>query len=122
MEKVFESTPDVADVNASMQHLYQLRRFKVDVNKAELRGASVHDILRNLDLAMGKAHSGDIKQGNTQEPIWIVTGVPYGERSDPNQMADLPIPSSLGGTVPLGELGHFEDMGKSGPVVIACRG
>jgi multidrug efflux pump subunit AcrB len=110
LERRFEATPGVADVNASMQRLYPVQRFEVDANKAEQRGVSVQDILRNLSLAMGSEHSGDIKQGAALEPTWIVIGVPYGERADPAQLADLPIPSSLGGNVPLGELGHFEQM------------
>ncbi len=115
LEQVFENTPGVADVNASMQRLYSLQRFRVDANKAERRGVSVQDILRNLELAMGSEHSGDIKpedikEGAALEPTWIVIGVPYGDRADPAQLADLPIPSSLGGSVPLGELGRFEQM------------
>jgi multidrug efflux pump subunit AcrB len=115
LEQVFEQTPGVADVNASMQRLYSLQRFRVDANKAERRGVSVQDILRNLELAMGSEHSGDIKpedikEGAALEPTWIVIGVPYGDRADPAQLADLPIPSSLGGSVPLGELGRFEQM------------
>jgi multidrug efflux pump subunit AcrB len=115
LEQVFEATPGVADVNASMQRLYPVWRFQVDANKAERRGVSVQDILHNLNLAMGSEHSGDVKPGNTQqdaalEPTWIVIGTPYGERSDPSQLADLPIPSSLGGSVPLRELGHFEQL------------
>jgi len=58
---------------------------------------------------MGSEHSGDIKDGReTLEPTWIVIGVPYGDRADPAELADLPIPSSQGGSVPLGELGRFE--------------
>jgi multidrug efflux pump subunit AcrB len=108
LQGVFEETPGVADVNTSMQRLYPVWRFRVDANKAERRGVSVKDILRNLSLAMGHEHSGDIKQGSALEPTWIVLGVPYAERADPKQLADLPIPSSLGPSVPLVELGRFE--------------
>jgi multidrug efflux pump subunit AcrB len=110
LEQVFEDTPGVADVNASMRRLYPVWRFQVDAYKAERRGVSVQDILRNLSLAMGSEHSADIKQGPSLEPTWIVIGVPYADRADPNRLADLPIPSTLGGTVPLRELGRFEPM------------
>jgi multidrug efflux pump subunit AcrB len=108
LEKTFEETPGVADVNTSMKRLYPVWEFKVDTNKAQRRGISVQDIVSNLSLAMGSKHAGDIKQGAALEPTWIVVEVPYDVRSDLGKLYDLPIPSSLGGSVPLRELGSFE--------------
>jgi multidrug efflux pump subunit AcrB len=107
LQRTFDKTPGVSDVNTSMQRLYPVWRFHVNADKARRRGVSVQDILKNLRLAMGGEHSGDIKQAGL-EPTWIVIGVPYGERSDLQALQELPIPSSLGGSIPLGELGRFE--------------
>jgi multidrug efflux pump subunit AcrB len=105
--QTFQNTPGVADVNTSIQREYPVWRFHVNADKARRRGVSVQDILKNLRLAMGDEHSGDIKQAGL-EPTWIVIGVPYGERSNLGALEDLPIPSSLGQSIPLGELGRFE--------------
>ncbi|MGD8590361.1 MAG: efflux RND transporter permease subunit [Chromatiales bacterium] len=102
----FKKTKGVSDINTSMQRRYPVWRFHVNADKARRRGVSVQDILKNLRLAMGGEHSGDIKQAGL-EPTWIVIGVPYGERSDLAALEELPIPSS-GGSIPLGELGRFE--------------
>ncbi len=108
LRKLFAKTPGVADVDTSMQRLYPVWHFQVDANKAKRRGVSVQSILKNLSLAMGKEHTGDIKRPAALEPTWIVIGAPYGERANPADLEDLPIPSALGGGVPLAELGHFE--------------
>jgi multidrug efflux pump subunit AcrB len=68
----------------------------------------VEAINRNLAMAMGGYKLGDIKLGAPLEPTYIVVQAPLAVRSQVSQLANLPIPTSSGGTIPLGELGTFE--------------
>ncbi|MEW8508651.1 MAG: efflux RND transporter permease subunit [Candidatus Thiodiazotropha sp.] len=106
---IFEQTESLRDVDNYMRDPYQYWRFNVDTEKAVRRGISVDTINRNLGMALGGA-LGDVKQRAGHEPINIVMQVPLAERSEITRLGDLPIQSSSGITVPLRELGRFEQV------------
>ncbi len=108
MTGMFAMSPSIVDVDNYMQAPYEIWRFEVDTEKAVRRGVSVDVINRNLAMAMGGARLGDVKRGVVLEPTYILIQVPLEVRAQVTGLSDLPIPTPMGGTVPLGELGRFE--------------
>ncbi|MCG7928532.1 MAG: efflux RND transporter permease subunit [Candidatus Thiodiazotropha lotti] len=110
LTKIFEKTESLRDVDNYMRDPYQYWRFTVDTEKSVRRGISVDTINRNLGMALGGSPLGDVKQRAGHEPINIMMQVPLAERSEITRLGDLPIQSSKGVTVPLRELGRFEQV------------
>ena len=107
MTAIFDEVENVADVDNYMQESYDIWRFEVDTEKAVRRGVSVDTINRNLSMAMGGYKLGDVKQASVLEPTYIVLQVPFATRAQITRLADLPIPTADGATIPLAELGQF---------------
>ncbi|MDH3899862.1 MAG: efflux RND transporter permease subunit, partial [Gammaproteobacteria bacterium] len=103
----FEQAKGVVDVDSYMADPYDYWRFEVDTQKAVRRGVSVDTINDTLAMAMGGFKLGDVKRGTVLEPTYIVMQVPLAVRSQITRLGDLPIPSNMGNTVPLSELGQF---------------
>ena len=58
-------------------------------------------------MAMGGYRLGDVKLASVIEPTYIVIQVPLATRSQVSQLSNLPVMSTAGHSVPLGELGEF---------------
>ncbi|MCU7851631.1 MAG: efflux RND transporter permease subunit [Candidatus Thiodiazotropha sp. (ex Monitilora ramsayi)] len=110
LTETFRQTESLRDVDNYMRDPYQYWRFTVDTEKSVSRGISVDAINRNLGMALGASPLGDVKQRAGHEPINIILQVPMAERSEITRLGDLPIQSSSGITVPLRELGRFEQV------------
>jgi multidrug efflux pump subunit AcrB len=110
LTEIFSSTESLRDVDNYMRDPYQYWRFTVDTEKAVRRGISVDTINRNLSMALGGSPLGDVKQRAGHEPVNIMIQVPLAERSEVTRLGDLPIQSNAGITVPLRELGRFEQV------------
>ncbi|MET0089896.1 MAG: efflux RND transporter permease subunit [Candidatus Thiodiazotropha sp.] len=107
---LFKQAESLRDVDNYMRDPFQYWRFNVDTEKSVRRGISVDTINRNLAMALGGAPMGDVKQRAGHEPINITMQVPLAERSEITRLGDLPIQSSTGITLPLRELGRFEQV------------
>ncbi|MGB5298594.1 MAG: efflux RND transporter permease subunit [Thiogranum sp.] len=107
MEAMFFEVEDLVDVDTYMADPYTYWHFEVDREKAVRNGVSTEAINRNLTMAMGGHKLGDVKRAAPLEPTYIVIQAPLAVRSQVSRLANLPIPTSAGGTVPLGELGTF---------------
>ncbi|MET0066156.1 MAG: efflux RND transporter permease subunit [Candidatus Thiodiazotropha sp.] len=106
----FKQAESLRDVDNYMRDPFQYWRFDVDTEKSVRRGISVDTINRNLAMALGGAPMGDVKQRAGHEPINIIMQVPLAERSEITRLGDLPIQSNTGITLPLRELGRFEQV------------
>ena len=111
---VFAQTESLRDIDNYMREPYQYWRFNVDTEKAVRRGISVDSINRNLSMALGGMVLGDVKQRAGHEPVNIIIQVPLAERSQVTRLGDLPILSQSGGSIPLRELGRFEQVPEEG--------
>lgn len=107
LEQMFLNSPNITDVDTLMTKEHEVWRFEVDAEKAVRRGISVDTINRNLQMALGNYRLGDVKSGYKLEPTFIVLQIPMNVRSDLTRIKELPIPSQMGGSVALGELGEF---------------
>ncbi|MCG6869648.1 MAG: efflux RND transporter permease subunit [Gammaproteobacteria bacterium] len=108
MTRIFESVESLADVDNYMAAPHEVWHFEIDTQKAVRRGISVDAIIRNLSMAMGGFKVDRMKVGSSIEPTYIVIEIPLSARTQMSRLAELPIASPTGTTVPLGELGRFE--------------
>jgi multidrug efflux pump subunit AcrB len=116
MTGMFEEVESLADVDSYMQQPHKVLRFEVDTEKTVRQGISVDTVIRNLDMAMGGFKAGDVKRGSLLEPTFITIQVPLAVRAQLNRLADLPIPTQDGRTLPLAELGRFVEQ-EQDPIV-----
>ena len=107
LEQMFIASPNITDVDTLMAAEYKAWRFEVDTEKAVRRGISVDTINRTLQMSLGEFVLGDVKSGYKSEPTYIVMQVPIAVRADLARLKEMPVPSRIGGSVPLGELGDF---------------
>ncbi|MGV6851361.1 MAG: efflux RND transporter permease subunit [bacterium] len=103
---MFEQEPTIEDSRSYVAAKHQLIRFEIDRERASRAGVSVKDITMNLAMA-GGYKLGDIKQGRSLEPTYIMLKTPYADRAVPERLLQLPIMSRSGKSVPLGSLGEF---------------
>jgi multidrug efflux pump subunit AcrB len=116
LTRMMEETEGLADVDNYMQQPHKVLRFEVDAEKAVRLGVPVDTVIRNLDMALGGFKLGDVKRGSLLEPTFITLEVPLAVRSQPARLADLPVPTMDGRTVPLAELGRFVEV-EQDPIV-----
>jgi multidrug efflux pump subunit AcrB len=116
MTRMFEEVDSLADVDNYMQQPHKVLRFEVDTEKTVRQGISVDSVIRNLDMALGGFKVGDVKRGSLLEPTYITLEVPLAVRAQINRLADLPIATQDGRTLPLAELGRFVEM-EQDPIV-----
>ena len=108
MTEFFEKAGGVVDVDNYMVEPSLHWRFEVNKEKAIRRGVTIDSINGTLAMAMGGYKLGDVKLASVIEPTYIVIQVPMATRSQVNQLSNLPMVTSDGVTVPLGELGRFK--------------
>ena len=108
LTEIFDKTPDVVDVDNLMAAPHDTWRFVIDKQKAMESGISVQTINQTVAMAMGEYPLGDVKQGFKRgEPTYIVINAPQSIRPEFARIGQIPVPSVLGHTVPLNELGRF---------------
>lgn len=107
MTEFFEEAGGVVDVDNYMAEPSQHWHFEVDNEKAIRRGVTVDSINGTLAMAMGGYKLGDVKLASVIEPTYIIIQVPMATRSQVSQLSNLPMMTSEGTTLPLGELGTF---------------
>ncbi len=104
---LFHESELIEDVDNYMRDEQKIWRFEVDLVKAATQGVSVETINQHLAMSMGMFKVGDIKQKRVYEPTYILLQIPLEIRSDLDQLAQMPIITADGRTVPLGGLGEF---------------
>jgi multidrug efflux pump subunit AcrB len=115
---MFAEATYVTDVDNLMQQPYEIWRFEVDTEKAVRRGISTDTINRTLDMALGDFKLGDVKRGPRLEPTYLVVQLPFAMRGELARLGEIPVPSQMGITVPLNELGRFV-RGYQDPMIFA---
>ncbi len=108
MTQRFKESDLVTDVDNFIRAPDQYWNFKVDIEKAARQGVSVVTINQHLAMAMGGFKVIDLKQPGVQEPTWITLLVPLEKRANLSSLNNMPISTMDGRTIPLSELGHFE--------------
>lgn len=107
MTGIFREVKGIVDVDNYMAAPSKYWRFKINREKAARQGIAVETINQNLAMAMGGHKLGDVKRAAPLEPTYIVLQSPLAVRSQIARLANLPLMTSDGKTIPLGEMGRF---------------
>jgi multidrug efflux pump subunit AcrB len=124
VERIFDQTPGVVDVDSYVEDDQPQFRFVVDREKAALSGVSQEQIDATLRLALsgmnvGLLHAGDGATGPghaaapaqfPDEDVPIVVQVPRALRSSVGRLSSIDVASASGKLVPLGTLVHIEEV------------
>ena len=110
VEKIFERTPGVVDVDSYVEDDQPEFRFVVDKEKAALSGVSQQQIDATLRLALSGMPAGLMHQARAEEDVPIVVQLPRALRSSLDQLQSLRVQSATGALVPLGTLVHIEEI------------
>ena len=90
---------------ANQQKLF----FRVDREKAGLNGISTEDIVGTMRIALAGMPAGVVHAPYEQNELPIVLRLPREKRSDPERLKTVMVKGRMGQSVPLGELGRFEE-------------
>jgi multidrug efflux pump subunit AcrB len=104
VEKIFEDTPGVVDVDRYMEKEQSWFQVNVDKVKASLHGISMAQIDQTLRLALKGEPVGLLHDPREREDVPIVIRLPLEERAGVRQLTDLKIPSGDGRLVSLSDL------------------
>ncbi len=99
----------VVDVDDTAEANQQKLFFRVDREKAGLNGISTEDVVNVLRIALSGMPAGVVHAPNEQNELPIVLRLPREKRSDPERLKTIMVKGRMGNSVPLGELGAFEE-------------
>ncbi|NCA81593.1 MAG: efflux RND transporter permease subunit [Opitutae bacterium] len=99
----------VVEADLTAEALQQKLFFRVDREKAGLSGISVEDVVGTLRIALAGMPAGTVHAPREQNELPIVLRMPREKRSDPERLKTLMVKGRMGQSVPLGELGAFEE-------------
>ena len=108
IRKVFESTPDIVDVDDSVEFAGEKLLVHIDRQKAALLGISQKDV---NDLIYAALHGVDVTYmhgENVKYPVPVRLELADAHKSSIHAILDLKLPSLEGKMVPLGELVQVE--------------
>jgi len=100
----FESTPDIVDVDDSVEANATKYTLKVLQGKAALRGAAQRDIVETMRLGLAGEDVTPIHSGAAKYEIPVQIGLPPERQSGLEDLLKLNVRTRDGGLVPLSEL------------------
>jgi multidrug efflux pump subunit AcrB len=109
LRKIFEQTPDVVDVDDSVEAIAPRVLLTVDRNKAALLGISQASVAYALQTALRGDDVTFIHEGQEKYPIPVRLELPVADKADLDSLLILRLTGSDGGLVPLSEIIGVED-------------
>ncbi len=109
VQRVFESTSGVVDVDTYIEDAQPQLRFAVDREKAALSGISQEQIDTTLRLALSGVTTGLLHAESEEEDAPIVVDMPRSLRSASARLQSIRLASASGQLVPLGEVVRVEE-------------
>ena len=106
VRKLFDSTPDIVDVDDSLEAPAQRIVVEVDRQKAALLGVSQAEIVQTIATALAGADVTYVHTGRERYPIPVRMELPAADKADLGAMLALEVRSTTGTLVPLSELVH----------------
>ncbi|BEQ13629.1 efflux RND transporter permease subunit [Desulfoferula mesophila] len=117
VRKVMGAEDLVVDIDDSTEAVRPRWDFVVDKEKAGLHGVSTERIIQTLRLALGGVQPATVHLAHERQPLPVRLILPRLARSSLEELSQLPLATAQGGSVPLGELGRFQQMDSEQPVM-----
>ena len=116
IKEVMASEPFVTDVSIMDGGENPRVNLKIDREKAALHGIDAQTILSTLETAMEGNTPATLHRSGERQPLWIRVILPRALRSNMAAVTNIPIRSSSGSLIPLGELAHLESQKGEGSI------
>ncbi|UZP69206.1 efflux RND transporter permease subunit [Desulfovibrio mangrovi] len=116
IQDVMRAEPGVTDIDATYEARRQRLDFTVDREKAALHGISARAITDTLQMAVGGISPATLHLPDERQPLPIHMMLPRDQRSSAAMLEEIPLKSSSGHMVPLGELGSFRLVNEDQPI------
>ena len=116
VQGIMRTEPGLTDIDASFEAPRQRLNFTVDREKAALHDISARDITDTLLMAVGGIRPATLHLPDERQPLPIHVMLPRDQRSSAAMLEEIPLKSSSGHMVPLGELGTFRFVDEDQPI------
>src|SRR5207342_2476341 len=101
---LFYVTPDIVDVDDSLEAPAKRYVVEVDRQKAALLGVSQEQIVQTMTAALAGADATYVHVGRERYPIPVRLELPVADKADLGAMLALEVRATSGASVPLSEL------------------
>jgi len=113
---LFETTPDIIDVDDSTEAAASRYSVNVDRQKAALLGVSQADVVRALTVGLRGQDAGYVHEGLERRLIPIRLELPVADKANLDQVLELEVRSVAGRLVPLSEVTRVEQVPWDGAI------
>ncbi|MEQ1801180.1 MAG: efflux RND transporter permease subunit [Gammaproteobacteria bacterium] len=113
---LFDTTPDIIDVDDSTEAAAVRAAVTVDRQKAALLGVSEADVVRTLATGLRGQDAGYVHEGRERRPIPIRLELPVADKASIDQVLELEVRSAAGRLVPLSEVTRVEQVPWDGAI------
>ncbi len=104
IKEIFLDTPGVVDVDWFVEDPMRMVRYRVDEQRAALRGVSTAQVAQTLAVALYGYNAGLLHDDNSAEPVPINLRLPLQDRASAESLDDLFIYSQAGALIPLSDV------------------
>ena len=108
LNEIFHDTPDIVDIDSSVEAEAMRYVIKVDRSKAALLGVSQAQVSSAVALALGGEDISYIHRAHEKEPIPVRMEIPVANKTDIESLMALEVRSREGLPVPISEFSRAE--------------
>jgi multidrug efflux pump subunit AcrB len=109
VKEIFETTPGVVDIDWYVEDPMRMVKFRVDKERAAVRGISVVQAAQTLAVALNGYDGGLLHVPEAAKPVPINLRLPYADRSGVEALNDLYVYSQAGTLIPLSDVVVLEE-------------
>ncbi|MBT4291066.1 efflux RND transporter permease subunit, partial [bacterium] len=109
VKTIFEDTPGVVDIDWYVEDEMRELIFRIDQERAAVRGVSVEQAAQTLAVALNGYDGGLLHVSDSAEPVNINIRLPIEDRSTVEALSDLYIYSTAGVLIPLSDVVIIEE-------------
>jgi multidrug efflux pump subunit AcrB len=104
VREIFASTPDIVDVDDSIEEASERIVISIDQQKAALLGVSQQQAVQALEAALGGFDATFLRSGRERYPVPVRLEMATGDKASVDPALELELLSSRGEHIPLSEI------------------
>jgi multidrug efflux pump subunit AcrB len=108
IRKVFDTTPDIIDVDDSLEADARRMIVAVDRQKAAMLGVSQRAITETIAMAVGGVDATFVREGREKYPVPVRVELPVADKASIDRVLSLQVRAATGSMVALSELTRIE--------------
>ena len=116
IKSIMSTEPFVVDIDDTVETERARIDFILDKEKAGLHGVSTQMIIRTLKTAISGESPATIHEENERQPLPVKLILPSEKRTGSIALSQIPIKTSTGKLIPLGEFGTFKKVSEDQPI------